>query len=82
MRDPAGHFFTVSRADVIFPSYLLVSLSVGELAERYVKQLSHGLDWETPGLVQQLLGLYLGTTATPGKRPHPQVAVESFIDTV
>jgi proteasome component ECM29 len=44
--------------------------SVAELAERHLKQFSHGLDWETPELVQQLLSLYLGTTATPGKRPQ------------
>jgi proteasome component ECM29 len=44
--------------------------SVAELGERYVRQFSHGLDWEEPGLVQQLLRLFLGTTATPGKRPQ------------
>lgn len=43
---------------------------MADLAERYVKQFSHGLDWEQPALIQQLLRLYLGTTAVSGKRPQ------------
>lgn len=46
--------------EVLFSSHC----SVADLAERYVKQFCHGLDWEQPALIKQLLSLYLGTTIT------------------